>query len=119
MGLVDLNSGLINNTISNVTNSVKSGAFESKINKAYNEKDKEKLKESCQNFESIMMDMVFKEMKKTVPKSELIPSDSGREIFQSMLDEKMMGTASNTNQIGLGKMLYEQMSKNLDKIYKP
>jgi len=116
--IVDLNSSLVNNTIDSVSNKTKTSALETKLQKAYSEKDKEKLKEACQDFESIMLQMVYKEMKKTIPESEAIPEDSGREIYQSMLDEKLIGKASNSTQIGLGKMLYEQMSKNIDRIYK-
>jgi flagellar protein FlgJ len=76
-----------------------------------NSKDDKELKSACQQFESIMLDMMYKQMKATVTKSDLIESDPGTEIFQSMLDENLMGQASKTGSFGLAESLYKQLSK--------
>lgn len=93
-------------------------SFEKRLVKAMDEKDKEELKEVCQEFESIMLNMMFKEMRATVMKSDLIPEDAGTEIFQSMLDEQYVEKASESGGIGLGDMLYKQLSKKLESVYK-
>jgi flagellar protein FlgJ len=91
-------------------------AFEDVLRQAYSSGDKEKLKEVCREFEGLFMQMMYKQMKKTVPESELLPASSGREIFQDMLDEEMISNASERG-IGLSDVLYRQLSKNMDKTY--
>ena len=92
-------------------------AFEDVLQKAYTDGDKEQLKEVCKEFEGIMLNMMFKQMKKTVPESGLIEKSYAREIFEEMLDEELM---DNTTQRGIGvaDILYKQLSLNLDNMYK-
>ncbi|MDP4093807.1 MAG: rod-binding protein [Bacillota bacterium] len=92
--------------------------FANKLQSALDSKDEKQLKSVCQDFESIMLNMMYKEMKATVPKSDLIPEDSGNDIFTSMMDEDLMNEASKGNGIGLGDMLYKQLSKQLQNTYK-
>lgn len=47
-------------------------AFEDMLKKAYTDGDKEQLKEVCKEFEGIMLNMMFKQMKKTVPEGGLL-----------------------------------------------
>ncbi|MBP7175639.1 MAG: rod-binding protein [Thermoclostridium sp.] len=91
-------------------------AFEDILKKAYSNGDKEKLKEACKEFEGLLLQMMYKQMKKTVPESELLPASSGREIFQEMLDEKLIDNATQRG-IGISEVLYRQLSINMDKTY--
>jgi flagellar protein FlgJ len=90
--------------------------FADVLKKAYSSGDKEKLKQVCREFEGIMLQMMYKQMKKTVPESELLPASSGREIFQEMLDEELINNATQRG-IGLSDVLYRQLSMNMDKTY--
>ena len=90
--------------------------FADVLKKAYSSGDKEKLKQVCREFEGIMLQMMCKQMKKTVPESELLPASSGREIFQEMLDEELINNATQRG-IGLSDVLYRQLSMNMDKTY--
>lgn len=92
-------------------------AFEDVLKKAYSSGDKEKLKSACKEFEALFMQMMYKQMKRTVPESELLPPSSGREIFQDMLDEELIANAAERG-MGLSEVLYRQLSMNMDKMYK-
>lgn len=91
-------------------------AFEDVLRKAYSDGDKEKLMEACKEFESLLLQMMYKQMKRTVPESELLPESPGREIFQDMLDEELINNAAQRG-TGLAEILYRQLSINMDKTY--
>ena len=90
--------------------------FADVLQKAYDDGDKEKLKEVCTQFESIMLSMMYKGMKATVPESSFLEESNAREIFDDMLDEELMKRASNRG-IGLADMLYGQLSRQMDRTY--
>lgn len=85
--------------------------FEAKLKAAIEKNDQKELKNVCKQFEGIMLDIMFKSMKATINKSDLITEDPGTEIFQEMLDEKMMEEASKISTFGLADSLYKQLSK--------
>ena len=60
--------------------------------------------------------MMYKQMKKTVPKSDLFEQSAGREIFEEMLDEELMDDATQRG-VGVAEVLYKQLSLNLDNMY--
>lgn len=84
--------------------------FEKRLKAAAEKGDDSELKQVCKEFESIFISMMYKQMKATVPKSEYLQSDSASELFDSMLDDKLCEVVSQKG-IGLGDMLYKQMSK--------
>jgi len=91
-------------------------AFEDVLRKAYSEGDKEKLKAACKEFEGLLMQMMYKQMRKTVPESSLFEKSPAREIFEDMLDEEIINNAKDRG-IGIADILYKQLSMNLDNIY--
>ena len=93
-------------------------SFEKHLEKAYGEKDEQQLKKVCKEFESIMLNMMYKQMRASVPKTDLLPSDMGRDVFESMLDEKLTEEASKGNGIGLADVLFKQLSKQTKNQYK-
>ena len=54
--------------------------------------DKE-LKEACQGFEAMYMELMYKKMRDTVPEDELFGDSNADKIWQSMLDSEMMQQA--------------------------
>lgn len=90
--------------------------FADVLRKAYSDGDKEKLKEVCVQFESIMMSMMYKGMKATVPESSFVEKSNAREIFDDMLDEELMQRAGSRG-IGLADMLYRQLSRQMDRTF--
>jgi flagellar protein FlgJ len=101
------------------TNKTQTGAteFESILKKAFDEGDKAKLREACNEFEAIMLQMLYKQMKATVPESDFIEKSSAREIFEDMLDEELM-TRGSMRGVGIAEMMYKQLSTQMDKVYK-
>lgn len=84
--------------------------FERRLRAAAENGDGAELKQVCKEFEGIFINMMYKQMKATVPKSDYMESDSATELFNSMLDEQLCTVAAQKG-IGLGDMMYKQMSK--------
>ncbi len=90
-------------------------SFAGALRKAYDEGDKKQLKEVCEQFESIMMSMMYKQMKSTVPESSFIERSQGMDIFEDMLDDELMNRAS-TRGLGLADLMYRQLSRQMDRV---
>ncbi|NMA65917.1 MAG: flagellar biosynthesis protein FlgJ [Clostridiaceae bacterium] len=103
-------------TFTNSRSKIDETDFESALKKAYDEKDKEKLKEACDQFEAIMLQILFKQMKATVPEGGFIEKSNARSIFEDMLDENLMKQASNRG-MGISDMMYKQLSARMDRMY--
>lgn len=91
--------------------------FESVLKKAFDEGDKKKLREACNEFESVMLQILYKQMKATVPDGGFIEKSSARSIFEDMLDEELMQQGS-LRGMGISDMMYKQLSTQMDKSYK-
>lgn len=89
-----------------------------KLEKAYSEKDKQKLKEACEEFESIMLSTIFKQMQKSIPKGGLFKEGIADDIFNDMFVDEVSKNASKQGGIGLSKLLYDSMIKRLENEYK-
>ncbi len=90
----------------------KAESFENALKAAAAEKDDEKLKQACQDFESYFIQIMFKEMRNTTMTGQgLIPTSNAEEIFRSMLDEEFSKEAAKGEGMGLAKTLYEQMKR--------
>lgn len=111
--------GNINPIESVKTNQIQTDAteFESMLKKAFDEGDKKKLREACNEFESIMLQILYRQMKATVPESDFIEKSSARGIFEDMLDEELMKRGSMRG-VGIAEMMYRQLSARMDKVYK-
>jgi peptidoglycan hydrolase FlgJ len=71
-----------------------------------------KLRKVCRDFESIFLFNLFKEMRKTIPRSGMLPSAPGKETFEMMFDQKVAEDLSGRGEgMGLQKMLYEQLRR--------
>lgn len=88
-------------------------SFESKLQSAVESKDEKQLKSVCQDFEGIFLNMMYKQMKATVPKSGLLEDDFAKDTFDEMLDEELMNQVAEGRGIGLAEVLYKQLSKTL------
>ena len=73
---------------------------------------KSKLFEECQEFESIFVKMMLKEMRNSVDKSDsLISGGWAEDIYQDMLDDEYSKSMTRTAGFGLADQLYKQLSK--------
>lgn len=77
------------------------------------EKERKRLRELCQEFESLFIYQMLKGMSNTVMKSDLLQEAPGRQIWESMLDEEYSKQMAKREELGLAKMLYQELSRNL------
>lgn len=117
MEIGKINNLNVNNTAVDSKNNAADDEFEKRLLNAMEKKDEKELKKVCKDFEGIILRMMYKEMRATVPKSELIPGDVGKDIFESMLDDKLMEEASKGSGLGLSDVLYKQLSKQVKSAY--
>jgi peptidoglycan hydrolase FlgJ len=69
------------------------------------------LRKACGEFEAFLIGQMLKEMRATVPKSELFGSREQEETFQDMMDSEVAKELSKTKAFGIGDLLYAHMSK--------
>ena len=77
-------------------------------------RDQKKLLETCKEFESIFVKQMLKSMKNTVQKSGLIKESMAENIFEDMLYDKYAAKITATGGLGIGDMIYRQLSVHLD-----
>ena len=84
---------------------------QSKFGQIDSEKDMEKV---ARDFESVFVNKLFQSMRKGVPKSGLLDS-SAMKMYQSMMDQEMAKLMSVGKGMGIGEMVYKDLSR-LDKV---
>lgn len=103
-------------------------AFAEKLQKEYNkvdaqtlpadDKEQQKLRKTCQDMESVFINLMLTNMRNTVQRSELLPESMGEKIMRSMLDQEMATKMSRAGGIGLADLLYQQLSTDNKKVIK-
>ncbi|MCL5774048.1 MAG: rod-binding protein [Firmicutes bacterium] len=76
-------------------------------------KEEAKLKETCQQFESLFLTQLFAQMRKSIPKTELFGSGKDEELYNGMMDEERAKAWSQADGIGLANVLYQQLKQTL------
>lgn len=71
--------------------------------------DNKKLMDACEQFEALFLNMMMKEMRKTIPNDGFIPRGNEEEMFTGMFDEEVTKNIAKTNATGLAKMMFEQL----------
>jgi len=80
---------------------------ESSFGKMDSEKEIEKV---ARDFESVFLNKLLTAMRKTVPKSGLLDSFAS-DMFQSMMDEEMSKNMAKNKGMGMGEMIYNDLSQ--------
>ena len=75
----------------------------------------EALKKTCQQFEAIFVQSMFKAMRDSVPEGGLLEKGNADDIFQSLFDQEVASAAARQNGVGIGDLLYQQLSRDIDK----
>ena len=78
------------------------------------EKQRKALREACQGFEALFLDLMYREMRKTVPKDELFGESNAMDIYRDMHDSEVMKHVASGGGIGLADMLYKQLSPQIE-----
>jgi flagellar protein FlgJ len=89
------------NDTKKLTNEIKS------INK------EKKLRKVCEDFESLFLNYMFQEMRKTVPKYDLIKKTNAMKIYESMKYENLAKELSHSGGIGIADMLYDNLKQEI------
>lgn len=75
-------------------------------------RDKEALKKACLGVEAIFLNIMLKEMRKTIPKGGIFPDSIQKDIYTSLFDQQLCQEATKTKSaIGLSDMLFEYLSR--------
>lgn len=96
-----------------VADKLKDDEFQKKLKSAMDSKDETALKKVSKDLESVFVDMMFKEMRKTINTSGLTEDAPGKDIFESMFDQKVSESLSKGNGIGLADMIYKQVMQEM------
>lgn len=72
--------------------------------------EEQKLKETCQEMESVFLNLMLGKMRDTIPERALFTKSSGEKMMQSMLDVELTRTMAQAGGIGLGELLYKQLT---------
>lgn len=70
------------------------------------DRQNKKIYEACQDFESIFISYLLKNMRKTIPNME---GNFSREIYTSMMDEEVARAVARGSGIGLADTIYSQL----------
>lgn len=69
------------------------------------------LKEAADQFESLLLTMMIREMRATVPESALFPDTMANEIYTSLLDEQIAEKMAGSGGIGISRMIFDQLKE--------
>jgi Rod binding domain-containing protein len=70
-----------------------------------------KLWETCLKFESLLLQQMMSAMRKTVPKSELLPSGFADDMYNSMFDNVVAEAGSQRSNLGIANSMYRQLEQ--------
>lgn len=128
MKIEGIGTGNLNNTLEQANLSKQTAqttAFSEKLQQECNklatsgtqksEQEQLKLKKTCQDMESVFINLMLSNMRNTVQRSELLPESTGEKIMRSMLDQEMATKMSKAGGIGLAQLLYEQLTTETKK----
>jgi len=74
--------------------------------------DDNKIKEVCQEFESIFIEQLFKSMRKTIQKNDWLNGGLKQEIFEDMLYQEYSKNIAKADSFGLWKIIYKSLKNS-------
>jgi flagellar protein FlgJ len=75
--------------------------------------EEKKLQDACKQFESLFLNQLFTQMRKSIPKCDLFGEGKDREMFDEMMDTERAKAWSESGGIGLANLLYQQMKNTI------
>lgn len=76
-----------------------------------NVKNPQKLQQASEDFESLFVYFMLREMRKTVMKSDLLSGGFGGEIMQGIFDQEISNKIAQHSQLGISELLLQQLSE--------
>ncbi len=83
--------------------------FEKRLKAAAESKDLQALRDVANDFEEVFVNLLLKEMRKTVGDGGLTEKSHQQKIFEGMLDEGYAENIADVGGLGLSDMIYEQL----------
>ena len=77
------------------------------------DKQHKKLWDTCVETESLFVNSMLKEMRKSIHKGEWLHGGFAEEIFEDMLYDKYSLEVSKNSNLGMAKMLYDELSRKM------
>lgn len=71
------------------------------------------LRRLADQLQAVFLNQLFQAMRASVPESEGLGTDPGRQVFTQLLDERMAEVASARLDRGIGEALYRQLAARL------
>ncbi len=88
--------------------------FSEMFDNAIMSEEKEEIKEACTEFETYFLQLMMKEMRKTVNTDDSYIKESNAEkIYKEYLDDELMLQASKQGGVGLADSMYESLTRNM------
>ncbi len=78
------------------------------------DRDLQSLRKSCQEFEAIYTQEMYKAMRKTVPEGGLFEKDMASELYKEMMDMEIAKSSASGKGIGIGEAMYQQMKGKIE-----
>jgi len=72
-----------------------------------------KLEKACREFESLFLNYLLQNMRRTIPKSNFFSGGFGKDIYTSLMDQELARVLSERKEIGIAKILIKQLEKNI------
>lgn len=76
----------------------------------------EAIKEAARTFESLFLNEIMKNMRKTLPQDGLLNQGFANNVFNSMLDQEYSQIASKSGQLGLADVIAQQLGADTAEI---
>ena len=73
------------------------------------ETESKRLRDACVGFEAMFLDIMFREMRNTVPENTLFGQSHGEKIWHSMLDTELMQNVAKSGGVGIADMMYDNL----------
>jgi flagellar protein FlgJ len=87
------------------------GKFNRVLQEAMQSKEDKKLRQACEELESVFVYRLLSAMRASIPRSDFIARGMATETFESMLDEEYAKTISRQGSLGLAAIIYQQLSR--------
>ncbi|MBN2705249.1 MAG: rod-binding protein [Deltaproteobacteria bacterium] len=70
-----------------------------------------KLKNACQGFEAIFLNTILQEMRKSIADDGILPTSSAMRTWQQLFDNQLAESLASRQEMGVAKMLYQQLQE--------
>ena len=77
------------------------------------------LRRLSDELQAVFLNQLFQAMRASVPETEGMGADPGKELFTQLFDERVAAEASRRMRHGVGDALYRQLAARLDRTANP